>query len=156
MRGNAMQTIMATVVLVVAALFLAFAYSVGGIAPVEGYRVTAAFTDAGGLTAGSDVDLDGVKVGTVSRVAIDPQTEDAVVDMSIGSGIPLPVDSTAAVSSGGLLGGTLIELHAGHSKRMIPPSGAIRQVANYQPLETIVGNMVFSPPGGGPQIGAAP
>src|SRR5690606_22974261 len=109
MQRNIIETIMGAVVLLVAAGFVAFAFSVGGFGGISGYRVSARFDDATGVAAGAEVRMSGVKIGSVVRQALDPETFDAVVDMTIQDGIPLPADSSARIVPDGLLGGNYIE-----------------------------------------------
>ena len=66
MKRNAVETIMGAVVLVVAALFLFFAYTTSEVRAVSGYELTARFDRVGGLREGADVRISGIKVGTVT------------------------------------------------------------------------------------------
>ena len=65
-RRSAAEIITGAVVLVVAAGFLLYAVANTGRASVGGYTLTATFDRIDGLSAGSDVRLAGVKVGSVS------------------------------------------------------------------------------------------
>ena len=56
---------MGIVVIAVAAFFAYFAYNASDLQVVKGYTVTARFLKVGGLTVGSDVRINGIKVGTV-------------------------------------------------------------------------------------------
>jgi phospholipid/cholesterol/gamma-HCH transport system substrate-binding protein len=60
---NLVETIMGGFVLLVAAIFLVFAYFSADLAPSGGYRVFAQFSSVDGLSPGSDVRIGGVKVG---------------------------------------------------------------------------------------------
>ena len=95
LKKNAVETILGAVVLLMAGTFISFAMNMVDIGEVDGYEVSAAFLKVGGLTDGSDVRLNGVKIGTVSDLTLDYETYDAVVKMSIRSDIKLPVDSVA-------------------------------------------------------------
>ena len=55
MNKRPVETIMGIVVIVIAALFLFFAYKVSDLQVVKGYTVSAKFLKVGGLTIGSDV-----------------------------------------------------------------------------------------------------
>jgi len=74
MGRNLIETLMGAVVLVVAGLFLIFAYSTTNVRPVRGYTVTAKFERVDGLNTGSDVRLSGIKVGTVVDQKLEPNT----------------------------------------------------------------------------------
>ncbi len=51
MRGNVIETVMGAVVLLVAALFLVFAYKTSELRSVPGYRVSADFERVDGIHA---------------------------------------------------------------------------------------------------------
>jgi len=143
MGRNLIETIMGAVVLLVAVFFLVFAYRQADLGAVKGYPVTAAFASVGGLANGGDVRINGIKVGTVTGQRIDPNTFNAVVDMSLEPSIHLPVDTVASVDSEGLLGGKFVKLQPGHSGQTIPAGGAIANTKTYQSLEEMVGQIIF-------------
>src|SRR5947207_13162173 len=62
MTGNVIETVMGAVVLVVAAVFLFFAYTTSQVRAVQGYQVTAQFERVGALRDGGDVRIAGVKI----------------------------------------------------------------------------------------------
>src|SRR5207237_2167727 len=83
MTGNVIETVMGAVVLVVAAVFLFFAYTTSQVRAVQGYQVTAQFERVGALRDGGDVRIAGVKIGSVVSETLDPKTFLATVRMSI-------------------------------------------------------------------------
>ncbi len=143
MGRNMIETVMGAVVLAVAAFFLVFAYTHANIRKIEGYEVVATFTSVGGLDTGADVKINGIKVGTVMSQALDPNTYDAVVRLSIAHGIQLPADTVASVSSEGLLGGKFVKLAPGKSKAMIAAGGNLGPTKNFKSIEEMVGNLIF-------------
>lgn len=142
-RRNPIETVLGAVVLVIAAMFLAFAYSASDLRAVSGYTVTATFLKVGGLQRGSDVRISGIAVGTVTNQTLDPQTFTAKVTMSIASNIALPTDTTAAIVSDGLLGGKYINLVPGQATDRIPADGTIAKTRDFQSLEDLVGEIIF-------------
>lgn len=143
MNRNPIETIMGAVVLVVAGLFLAFAYSTADLRTVEGYELTAAFNKVGGLDTGADVRISGIKVGTVTKQSLDPTTYQAVIHMSIKPEVRLPTDTRAAVASDGLLGGKFLKLQPGVAEDTLAGGGAITNVEDYQSVEDLVGEIIF-------------
>jgi len=143
MGRNLIETIMGAVVLLVAGIFLAFAYSHADLKPVQGYGITAQFTSVGGLEVGSDVRINGIKVGTVSAMALDPQTFNAIVKMSIRPDVKLPVDTSGSVSTEGLLGGKFIRLVPGKSKQEIADGGALGRTKDHKSIEEMVAQLIF-------------
>ena len=106
MKGrSAVEVLTGAGVLLVAALFLTYAVSRGGrgVQP-EGMTLTAQFDRIDGLVNGADVRIAGVKVGSVADSSIDPASFNAVVTMRVDRSLRLPSDSSAEITSDGLLG----------------------------------------------------
>lgn len=143
MGRNLIETIMGAVVLAVAGFFLLFAYSHASIKKIEGYELTAAFTSVGGLETGADVKINGIKVGTVAKRALDPQTFNAVLTLSIDHAVKLPKDTIASVSSEGLLGGKFVKIEPGRSKSMLEVGGSLARTKDFKSLEEMVGELIF-------------
>ena len=125
MSRNAVETVMGAVVLVVAALFLFFAYTRTQTHTVTGYDVSARFDRVDGLRTGGDVRISGIKVGTVTSQSLDPQTFLAVVHLTLDPSIKLPVDTIATITSTGLLGENYLALVPGNDEEYIKPGGTI-------------------------------
>ena len=125
MNHNAVETVMGAVVLVVAAVFLFFAYSTSRPPSLSGYDVTAKFDRVDGLRDGGDVRISGIKVGTIVSQTLDPQTYLAVVHMTIDNSIKLPVDTIATITASGLLGDNYLALVPGGDEDYIKPNGQI-------------------------------
>ena len=149
MTGNVIETVMGGVVLVVAALFLFFAYSTSQVRAVQGYEVSAQFDSVSGIHDGSDVRIAGVKVGTIVSETLDPNAFLATVRMSVDDGYKLPDDTVAKIVSSGLLGDKFMSLVPGGSEKTIPPGGRIKFTQSPISIEDLVGQLMFSPPGGG-------
>ncbi len=148
MRRNAIETVMGAVVLLVAGVFVFFAYDMAQVKAVEGYEVTALFYKIGGLNEGSDVRISGIKVGTVIDRRLDPESFDARVRMSITREVKLPVDTVASIASEGLLGGKYVRLEPGTEKSFIKPGGTITKTKDFRSLEDQVGEIIFLATGG--------
>jgi phospholipid/cholesterol/gamma-HCH transport system substrate-binding protein len=143
-RRNPAEVITGAAVLLLAAGFLGYAIASTGRANVSGYAITARFSSIDGLGAGSDVRLAGVKVGSVANTYIDPKTYQAVVAMQVEPTVQLPKDSSAAVTSDGLLGGKYIALSPGGDEQMIPSGGTITITQGSVSLEQLLGKFIFS------------
>jgi phospholipid/cholesterol/gamma-HCH transport system substrate-binding protein len=141
---NAVETVMGAVVVVVAALFLFFAYTTSQVHAISGYEVTARFSRVEGLRDGGDVRISGIKVGTIVSQTLDPNTFLAVVKMSIDPSVKLPVDTVASISSSGLLGDKYLSLEPGNEDKNIPPGGTIEHTQSPMSLESLIGQFIFS------------
>ncbi|MQX36595.1 outer membrane lipid asymmetry maintenance protein MlaD [Roseospira navarrensis] len=152
MNRNPLETILGALVLLVAAVFLVFAYTTADLRQVQGYPVRASFTKVGGLTVGGEVRLAGIQVGSVTGQRLDPQTFEAVVDMTVLESVQLPVDTRAVITSDGLLGGSYIKLIPGNEADTLQPGDSLQYTQDYQSLEDLVGEIIFlatQPAGGG-------
>lgn len=143
MNKKPVETIMGIVVVIVAAFFLFFAYRVSDLQVVKGYNVTAKFLKVGGLNAGSDVRINGIKVGSVISMKLDDIDYIADVVMSIAPNINLPVDSTAVIVSDGLVGDKFIKIEPGKSKELLKNGDVISNTKDFKTLEDMVGEIIF-------------
>lgn len=144
MRRSVVETVLGAVVLVVAGTFLVFSYKTANIKKVSGYEIYAEFSGIGGLAAGDDVQMSGVKVGTVTGVALNPANYLARVSMSIDPNIKLPDDTTALISSESLLGGKYLALEPGSSEDILAAGGRVMFTQAPQNLEQLLGKFIFS------------
>jgi phospholipid/cholesterol/gamma-HCH transport system substrate-binding protein len=141
---NAIETMMGAVVLIVAALFLFFAYTTSQVSAVSGYDLTARFNRVEGLRDGGDVRISGIKVGSIISQTLDPKTFVAVVKMSIDPSIKLPVDTVATITSSGLFGDKYLSLEPGNEDQTIQPGGEIDHTQSPMSLESLIGQYIFS------------
>ena len=145
MRRNIIETILGAVVLVVAISFVVYSYKQADIgAGSGGYQISANFSGIGGLKPGDDVQISGVKIGTVSNVSLNPETFLARVDMMVDDGVKLPVDTAALISSESLLGGRYLALEPGADEELLAPGGVIEFTQAPQNLEQLLGQFIFS------------
>ena len=151
MRRNAVETVLGAVVLLVAGMFVYFAYNTAQVKAIDGYNIKASFFKIGGLTTGSDVRINGIKVGTVTNARLDPETFDAVIEMSIKSDIKLPTDTIAAIGSEGIVGGKYVRITPGSAKETISDNGSISETKDFRSLEDQVGEIIFLATGGSDQ-----
>lgn len=144
MRRNVIETIMGGAVILVAALFVVFAFSSTGIGTVDGYRVSASFDNAAGVQPGTDVRMSGVKIGSVVSQKLNPETYFAEVTMSIDQSVELPADTSARIVPESLLGGNYVNLEPGGAEETIPADGRIQYTQGAVNLIDMVGRLMFS------------
>ena len=164
MRGRRIAEVLAGLAVLVAAVgFLAYAVTNSGRATgAGGLSLTARFDRIDGLSAGADVRIAGVKVGSVSGQRIDPATFLAVLRLRVDSALRLPDDTSAEITSEGLLGGRYVSLVPGGSDRILASGGEIRITQSAVSLESLLGRFIFSVTemnagrGAGATEGAAP
>jgi phospholipid/cholesterol/gamma-HCH transport system substrate-binding protein len=144
MKRNIMETVLGAVVLIVAVVFLSFSYSSANIGDVNGYMLSADFSGTGGLKPGDSVQISGVKIGTVSKIELNPENYRARVYVDVNDGIKLPDDTAALISSESLLGGKYMELQPGASEEFLASGGQILYTQAPQNLEQLLGKFIFS------------
>jgi phospholipid/cholesterol/gamma-HCH transport system substrate-binding protein len=152
MSGSRAEIAAGAAVLAVAAAFVFYAAKGAGLTAGGGatYALTASFRAVDGISAGSDVRLAGLKVGSITALTLNPQTfmADAVID--IRSDITLPDDSAILISSEGLLGGNFVEIVPGGSLDNLAPGDEIEDTQGSVSLVSLLMKFV----GGGGETAA--
>ncbi len=143
MNKKPVETIMGIVVLIVAVFFLLFAYRVSDLQVVKGYELNAKFLKVGGISVGSDIRINGIKVGTVIGQKLNP--DDYMVDLtlSIASDIKLPKDSVVAIVGDGLMGDKFIKIEPGKSTVFLSDGESFENNKDFKSLEDMVGEIIF-------------
>ncbi|MBB5014909.1 outer membrane lipid asymmetry maintenance protein MlaD [Rehaibacterium terrae] len=129
-------------------LVLAFASTNGKTGLGGGsYTVTARFSNIGELRVRAPVKIGGVTVGEISRIQLDPQTFEAVLTLKIDSAYSdIPVDTSAAVFTSGLLGERYVALAPGGDPEPLRDGDEIVLTQSAVVLEQLIGKYLF---GGG-------
>ena len=143
MNKKPIETIMGLVVLIVAGLFLLFAYKVSDLQVVKGYEIKAEFVKVGGLSVGSDVQLNGIKIGTVVSQRLNTETYNAEVLLSISPDVKLPKDSEISIAADGLLGDKFVKVTPGKSSELFENGDTATNVKSFKTLEDLVGEIIF-------------
>ena len=90
------------------------------------YVLHAQFSDAGGLVSGNQVRVNGVNVGSVEAVTLDPQARVVRVRFRVDDQVKIPKGSTAEISGVSALGGVRLAINLGPpSNPPIPPGGLV-------------------------------
>ncbi len=143
MNKKPVETIMGIVVLLVAVLFLVFAYRVSDLQVVKGYEINAKFLKVGGLNVGSDVRINGIKIGTVTAQKLSPDDYMVNVVLSISPNIKLPVDSSVSITNDGLMGNKFVKIEPGKSRSFLKDGDSINDTKDFKTLEDMVGEIIF-------------
>ena len=144
MGRNVVETIVGALVLVVAGLFVFYAFAKSDRTGPDGYEIIARFGRVDGLKRGADVTLSGVKIGTVTSVDLDRKTYHAVVHMTLTSSIQIPLDTNAKIVSESLLGGMVIVLDPGGDKTMVKPGGEVANTQDAISFTELLAKFMFS------------
>ncbi|MDP6709493.1 MAG: outer membrane lipid asymmetry maintenance protein MlaD [Alphaproteobacteria bacterium] len=144
MGGNLVETLIGAVVLVVAAVFLIFAYNKAGVAKVDGYELVARFDKVDGIRVGSDVVMSGIKIGTVVDQQLDRKEFIAVLRITVDELLQLPTDSTIKVTSSGLLGDKYLAIEPGASDEIMEPGDTFEFAQGSIDLMDLLGKAVYA------------
>lgn len=150
MGHNVIETVLGALVLAVAALFIGFAYSSADLQTVKGYIVSANFPMIDGLKEGSDVKMNGVKIGSIFSQDLitdeGPSQYMVNVKMTIDPRVKLPTDTIAMVASESLLGGKYMSLEVGVDEDYVSIDGTGKITHTQAPmrLDDLIGQMIYS------------
>jgi phospholipid/cholesterol/gamma-HCH transport system substrate-binding protein len=143
LKENLLEALIGLFVVVAAVAFVAFAWARTGAGEGQGgVSLIARFPNIGGVTLGTDVKVAGVKIGRVAALELDPTSYQAVLKLSVDRGLKLPIDSSAAITSEGLLGGNYIALTPGAEPAMLKDGGEIAETSGAPDLLGLIGSVV--------------
>lgn len=146
LKDHVAEAVTGLAVVAVAALFLVYALGRTGSSGADTYPLTARFPNSTGITVGSDVRVSGLKVGTVTGQMLDPASYQAVVSLSVDKAVKLPLDSSAAITSEGLLGGSFIALIPGGDPEQLAPGDEISDTQGATDLMGLIGSFINRSP----------
>lgn len=123
------------------------AFKVGNLSSSDirdAYRVTANFSNIGGLAVKAPVTLAGVRIGRVADIRIDRNDYSAIVEMTIdGQYDNLPLDSSASILTQGLLGAQYIGVDPGAEEEFLAEGARIEITQSAVVLEQMLGQFLF-------------
>jgi phospholipid/cholesterol/gamma-HCH transport system substrate-binding protein len=109
------------------------------------HHVTAVFDSVAGLKTGAPVEVAGVQVGQVKRIALDG--EHAVVTLALQPHIKVYEDAIAAIKTRGLIGDKYVSLSPGGSDKELAAGGKIHDTESGVDLEAIIGEFIHGSAG---------
>ncbi len=141
-KENVIEALVGLLVVVVALWFVGSAYARTSAGTADGYLLTARFPNATGVAVGTDVRVSGIKIGKVETQRLDPKTFQAVVQLRVAGDVRFPTDSSAAITSEGILGGSYISLSPGGDTTMLKPGDEIADTQGAQDLMGLMGSFI--------------
>ena len=107
-----------------------------------GMEIVAYFDDVGGLTDRAPVSIAGVTVGSVKRIEFDYEYMRARVVMDLDSDLVLPVDSSVAIRTAGVLGDQFLAVEPGAEEEALKAGEEIAFTEDAMSLERLIGEFV--------------
>ena len=144
MKSNTFEAIVGALVIFLSVVFLFFGFSTMKLQNSDNYNISALFNRIDGIKIGSDIRMSGIKIGTVASQELDNSSFEAKVLMSIDSKILIPEDSSAKITSDGLLGGNYISIEPGGSDIYLLNNEEIFFTQGSVDLIGLVGEALFS------------
>lgn len=142
-REHLGEALTGLLVIIVAIAFAWFAWlRTGGGTAAGAIEITALFPNTTGIEVGTDVRIAGLKVGAVTRQELDPQTFQVKATLAIDPKIKVPVDSSAAVTSEGLLGGSYVALMPGGDPTPLKSGDMITDTQGAVDMMGLVGQFI--------------
>lgn len=145
-----MRTIEISVgVFILAGMFALFllALKVSGLSLTgnsQTYELYAEFDHVGSLTHRAKVAMAGVTIGRVVGIELNKQTYMARVTMAIDSNVDnIPVDSTAAIETAGLLGEKYVGISIGGATEYLRPGELFDDTQSAIVLEDLIGKFML-------------
>jgi phospholipid/cholesterol/gamma-HCH transport system substrate-binding protein len=146
MKSSTLETIVGAAIITLAVVFFSFAYRTAGLGQSAGggYRISAEFDNVDGVAVGSDVRVAGIKVGTVIGQSLNPDSYQARIDMVIQPQVKLSEDTSAKITSEGLLGTKFVALEPGGSDGKLAEGGVISYTQGAVDIWSIISQAMFS------------
>jgi phospholipid/cholesterol/gamma-HCH transport system substrate-binding protein len=145
MKNNIVETIIGAVVIFSACFFAFYLYNSNKKQDdEEGYTIGAKFQNVSGIIEGSDVQIAGIVVGSVTGLTLDKDTYSAIVKMNISPDIKIPKDSSVAVISNGMLGGKYLAVTPGADDAMLAEGDSIKFTQSTISIEALINKFVLS------------
>ena len=110
---------------------------------IDTFRINSSYFDIGNTTIGNDVKINGVKVGEVFNIKLDPVTYMAIITSSIDKSIKIPDDSVFKISNNGFIGSSYIEIQLGNSEEILKNNDYSVNNIDAVSLEEIINNFIF-------------
>ena len=104
------------------------------------YSVTAEFDNVSGLEVGAPVEVAGVSIGEVERIALSGTS--AVVTLAIHEGEKIRSDDIASIRTKGIIGDRYVKLTPGASEQILAQGGKITDTESVVDLEDVIGKVI--------------
>ena len=115
------ETILGAIVVAVAVGFFIFASAQAGqTGSRAGYDLSGLFNRVDGINVGSDVRIAGVKIGAVKSIALDQDTLQARLTLTVDNDVKINDQSIAHIQTDGLLGGAYVSIEPGGATPLRP------------------------------------
>lgn len=145
MKQGTIETIVGFLILMLAFGFFIFAYNMSNFSKsTNGYELVADFQNIDGILKGSDIKIAGIKVGIVDKITLEHDNYYAVLHLKINKGVNIPTDSTALVSTTGILGSRYIKINPGANTENFANGDKIKITQPALNIEDLINKLVYT------------
>ncbi|MFV0437684.1 MAG: outer membrane lipid asymmetry maintenance protein MlaD [Desulfopila sp.] len=145
MKKGTLETVVGLFMLIGFAAFGYLALQLGEVRWLSSgttYPLRAQFDNVSGIKDGASVQIAGVVVGSVEKVALDAQNY-AVLTMDITKSVEVPTDSMASVKSQGIIGDKYIQISLGGDTKMLKENEIITETESAVDIESLISKFAF-------------
>ena len=145
MKNNLLETIVGSIVLLIAILFILFSFKIINVNnnKSQSYDVYAEFDNIEGINIGSDVKISGIKIGAVSDIKINKNYK-AYLTLNLSKDYSIPNDSIFKISTSGLIGNKFIDVKIGSSDEYITNKDTVDYTESVLNLEDLISKFLFN------------
>ena len=143
MSKNLLETLTGFIVIAAAVIFGVYSYNNSQASKDDQYVLHMDFDRIDGIIPGSEVQISGIKVGSVKDTGIDNKTFLANVKISVSEDIKIPKDSSAEIVSSGLLGDKYIAIVPGGNENFLKDGDEIKYTQPSISIESLIGKFMF-------------
>jgi phospholipid/cholesterol/gamma-HCH transport system substrate-binding protein len=107
------------------------------------YTLIAKFTSVAGLRVGNPVNILGIDVGRVDRIAMDQVNQKAIVEIRIKKNIKVYDDAIASIKTEGLIGDKYLSIDPGGGGTLLAENGVITDTQAAVDIEEMISKYAF-------------
>ncbi len=107
------------------------------------YNLKANFRTVSGLKQGANIEIAGVKVGSVENIYLDKETQTAMAVLKIDKNVKLSKDVIASIKTSGLIGDKYIQLSPGGDPDILTEGEVIEETQSPVDFEELISKYIF-------------
>ena len=107
------------------------------------YSLIANFTSVAGLRIGNPVNILGIDVGRVERIAMDQVNQKAIVEIRIKKGIKVYDDAIVSIKTEGLIGDKYLNIDPGGGGNLLGDKGVIADTQAAVDIQELISKYAF-------------
>ena len=108
------------------------------------YKIIAEFDNIAGLKEGASVEVAGVKIGRVAKIALDESGNYAQVLMNIERQHKLRDDDVAQIRTKGIIGDRYVKISRGASDKLLDDGAKMPESESVVDFEDVIGKIIHS------------